>query len=203
MTVLYLVRHAKSIGNFHRICMGQTDIGVCEEGFNQLDKLSERFRDVHIDTVYTSPLIRAFQTAKAVNGSRSLNIIAKYDLMEYNFGIFEGLPWKFIKKFFAEEYSLLSSSPFEFSVEGSEDYHDFVKRAYNAVTQTVIENVGKSICVVTHGDFLRAYLSASLPSVFPDIRDIKCPENASITTLSFDDDLVPSLVCFNDFNHLK
>ena len=44
MTTVYLVRHAKSVGNTERIFQGRSNLGLSSEGMAQLPQLAERFR---------------------------------------------------------------------------------------------------------------------------------------------------------------
>lgn len=48
MTTIYLVRHCESMGNINRIFQGHTDEEISENGRMQLEKLAERFRDIHL-----------------------------------------------------------------------------------------------------------------------------------------------------------
>ena len=67
MTNIYLVRHCQAVSNKIRVYHGVKNCDVTEIGRRQLDCLAERFKDVKIDCIYTSPLLRATRTADAVN----------------------------------------------------------------------------------------------------------------------------------------
>ncbi|HCU32477.1 MAG TPA: hypothetical protein DF364_01335, partial [Ruminococcaceae bacterium] len=58
MTIVYLVRHAKSVGNTERIFQGRTNLGLSAEGQAQLPQLAERFRHIPLEAIYSSPLLR-------------------------------------------------------------------------------------------------------------------------------------------------
>ena len=49
MTTVYLVRHAKSIGNTERIFQGRSNLGLSAEGRAQLPQLAERFRNIPLE----------------------------------------------------------------------------------------------------------------------------------------------------------
>jgi broad specificity phosphatase PhoE len=65
----------KPFGIENRDYHGQSDIPLNEEGKTQAKKLSERLKDEKIDIVYSSDLLRAFETAK---------LIAKPHLLDVN-----------------------------------------------------------------------------------------------------------------------
>ena len=67
MTTLYLIRHAEAEGNIERRFQGHYNGKISENGEKQLRYLKKRFRKIHLNAVYTSPLSRAVATADAVN----------------------------------------------------------------------------------------------------------------------------------------
>ena len=83
MTRVYIVRHCEAEGNNKRLFQGLTDCDITEMGQKQLDLLCERFSEIHLDKVYTSPLIRARKTAEAVRGNRDIPLISNEDLILY------------------------------------------------------------------------------------------------------------------------
>ena len=54
MTTIYLIRHAEAEGNLHRRIHGWYDALITENGFAQIKALEDRFRDIHIDAVWSS-----------------------------------------------------------------------------------------------------------------------------------------------------
>lgn len=67
MTRIYLFRHAEAEGNIKREFHGQTEGLITPRGRLQLDALAHRCGELPIERIYSSPLIRAVETAKAVN----------------------------------------------------------------------------------------------------------------------------------------
>ena len=78
MTTIYLVRHAEAEGNLYRIAHGHYNSCITDDrGCRQIRALAERFRDVPVDAVYASDLIRtrttvhlSAQGTAAASGSR-------------------------------------------------------------------------------------------------------------------------------------
>ena len=58
MTDIYLIRHAEAEGNLYRRAHGQYDSNLTTLGRRQLLPLAERFRDIPIDALYSSDLVR-------------------------------------------------------------------------------------------------------------------------------------------------
>ena len=61
---LHLIRHGMTAGNLQGLYIGSgTDIPLCDEGRAQLAELKERFEYPQVDTVFSSPMLRAVETA--------------------------------------------------------------------------------------------------------------------------------------------
>jgi uncharacterized phosphatase len=52
--MLYLIRHGQTDWNKNKLIQGHADIPLNEAGRQQAKRVAERFRDIHIDVVYTS-----------------------------------------------------------------------------------------------------------------------------------------------------
>ena len=86
---LHLIRHGLTSGNLQGLYIGSgTDIPLCDEGRAQLAELKERFEYPQVDTVFSSPLMRAVETANILfpNATHQFSV---HDLREAGFGVFE------------------------------------------------------------------------------------------------------------------
>ena len=93
MTTIYLIRHAEAEGNLFRRAQGHWNGKITERGKKQIDALAERFKDVHIDAVYSSDLDRARDTAGALLRGRDLELHTTRQLREIHMGVWEGDSW--------------------------------------------------------------------------------------------------------------
>ena len=95
---LHLIRHGMTAGNLQGLYIGSgTDIPLCDEGRAQLKELKERFEYPQVDTVFSSPLVRAVETANILfpNAGHQFTV---HDLREAGFGVFENRPVKDLVK---------------------------------------------------------------------------------------------------------
>lgn len=75
MTTIYLVRHAEAEGNLYRIAHGHYNSCITDDrGCRQIRALAERFRDVPVDAVYASDLIRTRTTAQSIYLPKGLEL---------------------------------------------------------------------------------------------------------------------------------
>ena len=90
MTRIYIVRHCEAVGNIKRIFQGHTDLDITELGAKQLEALQNRFGDIKLDRVFSSPLIRAKKTGLAIIGEKNIPLEINDGLIEINGGVIEG-----------------------------------------------------------------------------------------------------------------
>ncbi len=201
-TKLYMVRHCEAMGNVRRLFQGTTDLDISENGAKQLEYLSARFAEIPLDSVYSSPLLRAYKTAQAVVGGRELTITKKSGLCELDGGIVEGKP-------FAESFKSIpgladtwDNHPQDFHPEGGESMRHAYERIWECVQEIVRANRGKSIAAATHGGITRCLMCRLLYNNIERLKDVPWCENTAISLVEFDDDLNPKLVFMNDHSHV-
>uniref|UniRef100_A0A7C2AZS0 Histidine phosphatase family protein n=1 Tax=Pseudomonas graminis TaxID=158627 RepID=A0A7C2AZS0_9PSED len=89
--ILY-VRHGQTDYNSSNLWMGSIDSPLNEKGRIQAESLATELSDVCIDKIYSSPLIRAYETASfiAEKQKKSPEIVILPGLRERCFGALEG-----------------------------------------------------------------------------------------------------------------
>lgn len=87
---LYIVRHGQTVWNAQKLLQGSVDIELNENGRQLAGLTGEALENVHFDKIYSSPLIRAYETACLIRGHRNIPIIRDERLKELSFGINEG-----------------------------------------------------------------------------------------------------------------
>ena len=85
---LHLIRHGLTAANLEGRYIGSgTDLSLCEEGRTGLLELKREFEYPQVGLVFTSPLLRAKETAEILYPG--VRTIALQDLREMGFGVFE------------------------------------------------------------------------------------------------------------------
>ncbi len=87
---IYLVRHGETVWNIVKRLQGSTDIELDEAGREAAGRTGEKLEKVRFDRIYSSPLIRAYETACLLRGHRNIPIIRDERLREISFGVNEG-----------------------------------------------------------------------------------------------------------------
>jgi len=202
MTKIYLVRHCEAIGNVTDIFQGVTDLDITELGEKQLKFLKERFENIQLDCVYSSPLIRTRKTANAIIGNKSLSARIEKGLIEIDGGVIEGKNYNDVFSNNRELAETWLNKPQDFLPEGGESTRDAYERIWKTVKQIASENKGKTVACATHGGVMRCLICRLLNGDIEHLKDTPFHENTGVTLIEFDDNLNANLVFYNDFSHL-
>lgn len=84
------LRHGVTDWNRQGRFQGRTDIPLNDEGISQADAAALRLRNLRIDHIVASPLIRAVRTAEIVASSLAAPLAIDDGLIECDFGSLEG-----------------------------------------------------------------------------------------------------------------
>ena len=151
MTTILLVRHGQTDWNAERRVQGHSDTPLNEQGRAQARLLAEQLADRQIDAVYSSDLLRAYETARIIAERHGLEVTAIRDLRERHFGTWEGLTDDEIFVRFPEA----SGNGSWGDGESREAMADRVLEALHRIADT---HPGGTVVVVSHGGPLRAAL---------------------------------------------
>ncbi len=186
MTTVYLVRHCEAEGNVLGIFQGSTDLDISKTGAKQLEFLSERFKSIHIDNVYSSPLMRAYKTAEAVAKPKGLKVILDAGLTEISGGIIEGMKLTDIFQNYPELEYKWCHEFHNFAPENGEAIRDTYKRVWTAVKKIIRDNDGKTIVLASHGGALRTLICRLTVGVLENINDVPFSDNTAVSKIVFD-----------------
>jgi len=90
MLKLYFVRHGESTANVqHVISNRESAFHLTPQGQAQANLLAEKLKDIPITVIYSSPVLRARETAEILSGSFQLPYQVTEALREYDCGILE------------------------------------------------------------------------------------------------------------------
>jgi alpha-ribazole phosphatase len=153
---LILVRHCEPQEDARGLCYGRLDIGLSDAGRQHAERLATSLRQHDWDAVYSSPRLRARETAVAVNR----DVVIDDDLREIDFGDLEGRSYDEIAETDPELYRAWMERPTTVHFPGGESFAELKVRALEALDR--IRAAHGAAVVVTHGGVLRAGLAAWL-----------------------------------------
>ena len=201
MTRIYLIRHAEAEGNLYRRIQGWYNGLITENGFRQIEALTQRFREVPIDAVYSSDLARTMTTAAAVYKPKNLPLYTDVALREIHMGWWEDRPWAEIRRSNPEEYEQFSAGCPTWKVSGGESLDELRQRVGKALLKLARRHDGQTIAVFCHGTAIRNALTWLEDRPVEDCMKRAHGDNTAVTLLEFHGDQ-PTIVFENDNTHL-
>lgn len=201
-TTLLLVRHGETEWNKLGKFQGCTDIELSKNGINQAKNLKEKLNG-DFDYIYSSPLKRAYETARVVAEDTSKDVTVLKDIREINFGDWEGLTINQIAEKYPEIFKVWRTdkeeAPF---VGGDASIRNAVNRALNCVIEVIKNHKGEKIVIVAHGGIIKATLIGLFKWDMSMYHKMALG-NTCINTITFNDELKPVIVNINDVSHLE
>lgn len=204
MPRLLLIRHGETVWNHERRFQGVEDVPLSEKGREQARLLAVSLRDEPLAAIYSSPLSRALDTAKAVRGQRPLEIQREPRLQEIDVGEWAGLGWEEIWERWPDLGRRWHANPSAAPAPpGGEYYPDFQERAMAAMEAIAAAHGDKDlVAVVSHGGVIRAVMN-KLFGLTWGTRGRFFISNCSITRMRWQPEEPVVLAGFNDLCHLK
>lgn len=183
-TRIYLIRHGEALGNVKRIFHGHTDSPLTPKGHLQAEMVARGTDGLSIDAIYSSDLIRAFDTASYIARRRNLEITRDKGLREIFGGQWEDKPWSQLPLMWPKEYYLWENAPHLHVMPGGESMDELLERTTSCIDNIISENPGKNLCLVTHGAAIRAFTCLIVHNSLEKLNTIPWVDNTSISVVS-------------------
>lgn len=199
-TRLLLFRHGESEANVAGRWQGRSDTDLTPTGRAQARALA--LAAPGLDRVITSPASRARDTANEVASRQQLEAEVVDDLVEIDFGSWEGLT--------GSEARELAPTLFDrIHVDGhderrgvtGETFSGAADRLQRAIDATAAASPGETVGIFTHGGVTRAYVAELLGIPFGQRNRIPVMRNSACARIEFQND-APVLAAYNVAHHL-
>ncbi len=156
MLRIYLARHGQNEDNAERLLTGHRNRPLTDLGRQQARELGQKMSElgIELDAIYTSPLIRAKETAQIVTDMLRLNhkVNVLDDLIERNFGVMTGRPIDEILALPEEDKLPAGRVTYFLRAEGAETFDLALIRAKRALEVIQREHESGTILLVCHAD---------------------------------------------------
>jgi len=162
MLKLYLVRHGESAWNVKHLYTGRQDVPLSELGELQAQRVAAKFVACELTALYTSPLKRAYDTAKPLALQKQLPAHADARLAEIHHGAWEGNPAAVIREQYAAEYLAWRTQPHRVKMPDGESLAEVSLRAQAFLHDVMARYADGNILIVTHDAVLRVIVLYAL-----------------------------------------
>lgn len=153
MKRVYLIRHGlPDFPGGKGMCIGTTDIPIGEKGLAQAAEMAKKLPPV--TAVFSSPLLRAIQTAEAIG----LSVTVLDGLREMYAGEWDGLTFEQIRERYPELYAARFHD-MTIPLPGAESCEDGIAR-FSAAMKTAAQSASGDFAVVAHGGIIAQFLKS-------------------------------------------
>ena len=202
---LILVRHGRTQWNQIGKVQGRTDVPLDEVGREQASLIARRLSTLKVDAIYSSPLSRAYDTAKAIAAFHDCGIRMAQELTEIQFGMWEGKTNQELALEYAELWQDWNwiMRPETCREMGAESAYDILERAkccLNAILDAYPED-GR-VVIVSHTLPIKLLVSHMVGFPISGIRSLRL-DNCSFTAVRAESTERGQLYAWNDTCHMQ
>ncbi len=185
--IMFLVRHAATLNNLARPPKIQgvgDDAALSDEGRAQAERTGRLLQDQPIVAAFSSPLLRAVETAGIIARPHSLIPTPIPALHEVDVGTWEGRSWVDIEREEPAAYLQFVTDPATHGYAGGENLREVLQRVMPAVEQLMRDHVGQVILVVGHNVVNRVLLAHLLHVPLAKARGIE-QDNGGVNIMRY------------------
>jgi broad specificity phosphatase PhoE len=162
---MYLLRHGATANNLAQppVLQGRKqNPGLSPEGQRQAEAAAGALADRSIAAVYSSPMVRAVETAEYFARDRALTPQTVDALIEVDVGRWEGRDWNEIAASEPDAYRQFMEDPAAHGYSGGESLGEVSERVLPAMSSLLDAHPGEAIIVIAHNVVNRVYLAELL-----------------------------------------
>ncbi len=199
---LFLVRHGETESNRQNLALGRDDIPLNERGLQQAERVGEALAHEPLAAVYSSPLQRALDTARAVAAPHGLTVQIEQGLIEMDVGEVDGLTLAEVQSRYPGLLKTWASEDGpEQPMPGGESLVDVQERAWAAVQDLAARHADEAVAAVAHNFVILTLLVRVLGIRLAQFRSLR-HSLAAVSIVDFLPTRV-QLVRLNDTCHLE
>lgn len=166
---IYLIRHGQTALNIEKRALGQSDIGLINEGVEEVKTLAKHLGGLGVqpEKIYTSPLVRTTRTAQLLQDYLGGVVKVEETLREINYGIYEGA-----------ERQVLREIGYGYDTQkmqtGNAETVEEVEQRIIPFLSSILQSDDSSILIVTHAftASVLAQVIMQIPRTFPNIQPL-------------------------------
>lgn len=148
---LILVRHGETESNRLNLALGQDDVPLNERGLWQAERVGQALAHEPLAAVYSSPLRRTQDTARAVAAPHNLTVQIEQGLIEMDIGEVDGLTLAEVRSRYPDLLKTwISEEGPNQPMPGGERMVDVQERAWATVQELAARHADETVAAVTH-----------------------------------------------------
>lgn len=176
---IYLIRHGETDWNKQGKIQGYIDIPLNQQGRLQAKILASKLKEISIDRIYTSDLLRASQTAEIINKSMKSHLISEERLRERNYGEWQKLSWSEVHSQNPDLKEEWKTNPVHSKPPKGESLQDLYERVNNFLSE-ILKTEMNNILIVAHNSPLKILISIAQGITLKEFHTIDHLSNTEI-----------------------
>jgi probable phosphomutase (TIGR03848 family) len=184
MTTILLIRHGENSMVGKRLAGRLPGVHLNENGKKQAQQLAELLCKAPIKAIYSSPLVRAVETAEPLANMLDLPILPAPGLIELEYGDWQGKTLKQLSRY--KLWKVVQERPTEMRFPNGESFIEVRDRSVAEVERIAAAHDEKDlVACFSHGDIIRLVVSHFL-GVPLDLFQRVAANTASISVIHID-----------------
>lgn len=181
---IYFLRHGETKWNTLGRIQGQKNTKLSEKGIEQAKLTAEGMKDIPFDAIYSSPLERAYLTARIVRGERDIPIKLDERLKEIGFGADEGRYKSRIlgNPSYTRKQRYFNDPAHYRGTKGGEGFREVNQRTLSFINEVLIPLEGQKECVLvaSHVNAIRSFILQLNHRPLEDIKRTTFNKNCAV-----------------------
>ncbi len=200
--LLRLARHGESEGNFAGSLQGSRfDTPLSARGRRQAEALAIRLAEEGIDAVWSSPMVRARETAAVVAAPHGFSLSIDADLVEFDWGIWSGRPFDgALEQEVSSVRARWRAGETDLAPSGGESPAHAARRAERFLARLAATGA-RAPLVVAHGRLNRILMAVLLGRPLSRMDEIR-QRNGSLSVFEWDGSAPATAVLLDDVAHI-
>jgi len=157
MARILLIRHAPTPETGSRLTGRAGAVSLGTKGEAIAAKAAERLAGVRLNTVYTSPIERTYETAQIIAEPHGLTPTVEPGVIEIDFGRWTGRTLKSLRQ--TKLWKQVQHVPSRITFPDGESFTDAQHRAVGAIERIARDAGNGTVAVVSHSDVIKLVVS--------------------------------------------
>jgi probable phosphomutase (TIGR03848 family) len=185
VTTFFLVRHGLTSHTGQRLSGWLPGIHLSDEGRTQVHAIAELLERIPLEAIYSSPIDRTMETARAIAERHNLEVEVTPAMGEVQYGKWTNRSFKAVAR--TKLWATLQKWPSGAHFPDGETLRGVQARAVEEVERLRTEHPKKAVCCVSHADVIKL-IAAHYLGVHIDLfqRISIAPASVSIVAVSDD-----------------
>lgn len=184
VTRLVFIRHGQTEYNLKGLSQGLIDIPLNETGQRQADALVSFPGLDNVSAIYSSPSVRAIQTAEPLSKSLAIEITTDPALAEMDQGDYDGFSAEDMRKKIPQEFldAWRSGNPDDVRMPNGETLREVQDRMVAVCDLLAAKHLGSAVAVFSHNLSIKALLCHGFEAGLKNFRRLSI-SNGSVSVI--------------------